>query len=40
MEYDTLINIALSFNEWINDISKKYNLSNEDVQELIKNLLS
>ena len=38
-DYDTLISIAEEFNEWLEDISKKYNIDKDDVQEVIKSLL-
>lgn len=39
MTRDDAIYIAEDFNEWLEDMAKKYNLDKNDVQDLIKQFL-
>ena len=37
---DDILIIANSFNEWLEEASKNFNMDKDDLQELIKNILS
>lgn len=40
MTIEDLITIAEKFNDWLEELSRTYNLSKDDIQELIKQFLN